>query len=164
MNMASETPQSEITVRPAQEHDLQAIVQFNLQLARETEDLTLDEATVSAGVAAVLDDPTRGRYLLAFSDNHPIGQLMQTWEWSDWRNGFLWWLQSVYVDPPYRRQGVFRALWNQLLKQARQDGNVVGIRLYVEEFNRPAQAVYERLGLRLCGYHVMEQVPLDQLP
>src|SRR5690606_619853 len=109
------------------------ISDFNTRLAAETEQKTLNPATIEAGVRALLADPTLGRYFLAVRDGRPIGQMMHTREWSDWRAGEIWWLQSVYVVPDARQQGVFRALYQHLDTLARAVPSVVGLRLYVEE-------------------------------
>jgi ribosomal protein S18 acetylase RimI-like enzyme len=154
------SPPNLIQVRPATEDDVDIVIHFNLRLAHETEDIQLDPDVVSAGVQAALADPSKGRYFLAIIGDQVVGQLMHTWEWSDWRNGYLWWLQSVYVDSKHRQKGVFRTLWNHLVEMASEDGNVAGLRLYVEHDNDKAQSVYRQLGLTGTGYQVMERVPL----
>src|SRR5205807_1377678 len=110
-----------------------------------TENKDLDPAVLSAGVAAMLDDSHKGRYFVAELDDTVVGQLGVTCEWSDWRNGNFWWIQSVYVAAEARRQGVFRALYEHLLEAARSDKSVIGVRLYVEHDNRIAQETYRRL-------------------
>lgn len=114
--------------------------------------------TVRAGVAALLADPRKGRYFVACVEGRVVGQLMHTFEWSDWRNGDIWWLQSVYVAPEFRRRGVFQRLFKRLLQEAEADSGVVGVRLYVEEDNHRAQEAYRRMGLREAGYRVMERM------
>jgi len=144
-------------VRPAEMRDADVIVEFNRHLARETEALTLDREVLARGVASVLADPAKGRYFLAVNDDGDVlGQLMITYEWSDWRNGMIWWLQSVYVREDARRQGVFRTLLTHVREQARNDHQVVGIRLYVEEGNERAQASYQAAEFRNAGYWVMQ--------
>ena len=138
--------------------DAPVIAAFNAAMARETEALELDPVRLLAGVRAVFDDPAKGFYLVAEQDGEVIGQLMITYEWSDWRNGDLWWLQSVYVAPEHRRRGVFRRLFEHVLREAEANPGVVGVRLYVEDGNAPARDVYRRLGLRAGGYHVMERL------
>ena len=147
-----------ITIRPARPADVEIIAQFNRLLARETEGYELDPATIFSGVQAVLNDPRKGRYLLACADEKIVGQLMHTFEWSDWRNGELWWLQSVYVDTEFRRRGVFRRLFQHILDEAKQNPNVRGIRLYVENENRRAHQAYEELGLEHAGYFVLQHL------
>ena len=113
----------DIKIRQAAFSDAPVIADFNLRLAEESEGLRLDEATVQAGVAALLKDPTKGIYHVAEMEGAVVGQVMITYEWSDWRNGNIWWIQSVYVKPDFRRAGVFRALFNHLrnLAQTRKD-------------------------------------------
>src|SRR5687767_1016528 len=132
-----------VRVREAAPADLPAIVDYNLRLARETEALALDPPTVEAGVAALLADPRKGLYLLAEEQGEPVGQLMLTVEWSDWRNGPIYWLQSVYVRHDRRGAGVFRALWEAALAHARGQG-ARAVRLYVDAANSAAQEVYQR--------------------
>jgi GNAT superfamily N-acetyltransferase len=148
-----------IAVREAAQTDWPTIVEFNRRLAQETESLVLDGPTLEAGVKAALADATKARYFVACTaDGQIVGQMMHTYEWSDWRNGDIWWLQSVYVHPDYRSQGVFRLLFEFVEQRAKEDPGVVGLRLYVEDHNERARAVYERLGLTAAGYGVMEAV------
>ena len=146
----------DLQIRSALAADLDTIVEFNRRLARETEDKALDRDRVVAGVGAVLADGDKGRYWLAETGGEVVGQLMTTREWSDWRNGHYWWIQSVYVRDSMRRLGVFSALYHHVETLAREDRSVCGIRLYVERRNRPARRVYEALGMRDGGYEVME--------
>ena len=125
-------------------------------MAQETEGLELDEAVVRPGVAAVLADDSRGFYLIADIDGNIAGQLMVTYEWSDWRNGLFWWIQSVYVRPEFRRRGVYSALHHHVTKAAQLTGGVCGIRLYVEQDNIIAQQVYESLNMRRTRYQMYE--------
>lgn len=143
-------------IRQAVPSDEDVVVDFNCRLAAETESKQLDRLTVTQGVRAILANSRHGRYFVACLNGQVIGQLMHTFEWSDWRNGEIWWLQSVYVHPDYRRQGAFRQLIQHLQAEAAASPNVVGLRLYVEEHNTPAQATYESLGLKPAGYVVME--------
>jgi len=138
--------------------DLSFIVASNAALATETEGQTLDPALLRPGVRAVLDDPGLGRYYLAEIAGQPVGQLLTTFEWSDWRNGLFLWIQSVYVAPEHRGGGVFRGLFDHLAQQARVDPRVCGIRLYVDRGNAAAQAVYTNMGLHRSNYCVMEAV------
>ena len=147
-----------ITIRLATPVDEDTVVDFNCRLAEESESKKLDRPTVQLGVRAILANPQHGRYFLANIGNQIVGQMMHTFEWSDWRNGEIWWLQSVYVHPNFRRQGVFRSLFQHLQSEAAASPNVVGLRLYVEEHNTSAQATYEQLGLKLAGYVVMESL------
>ena len=148
------------TIRQAGPADAPAIVQFNRLLASETEDKTLDAAVVAAGVAAALADPDRkGPYYLAVEGESVLGQLQITYEWSDWRNGWFWWIQSVYVRSEDRRRGVFRSLYRHVVELARAAG-VVGIRLYVERENHAAQRTYRDLGMADAGYLLMQLWPV----
>lgn len=146
------------TIRPAEIADLETIVEFNYKLAAESEQKVLSLDTLRAGVRELLSDPHRGRYFVAIVDQRIVGQIMITFEWSDWRNGELWWLQSVYIDPTHRRQGICRALHQHVSELARRTPGVVGIRLYVEENNHAAHRTYESVGLKRAGYFVMEQM------
>ena len=145
-------------IRDATLPDLEFIVAANMALASESEDQALDPALLRPGVQAVLDDPTLGRYYLAEIGGQPVGQLMTTFEWSDWRNGVFLWIQSVYVLPAHRGAGVFRALYQHLAELARKDGRICGIRLYVDRDNARAREVYTRLGMHLSNYQVMQTV------
>ena len=147
---------SSIAVGRATTEDVAAIAQFNIAMAAETEDLALDPQTVHAGVAAVVSDDRRGFYLVARSGGKAVGSLMITYEWSDWRNGNLWWIQSVYVVPSARKQGIFRLLYDNVISLAKQSGDAAGVRLYVEKDNRGAQEVYRKLGMSETAYRVFE--------
>jgi ribosomal protein S18 acetylase RimI-like enzyme len=148
---------STLLIRRADADDGEAIAELNRRLAAETESLALDPATIAAGVQAALADPAKARYFVATEPTGSIvGQVMHTYEWSDWRNGWIWWLQSVYVLPEYRGRGVLRRLVTHVIELGRSDPQVVGLRLYVEEHNTTAHAVYDRLGLAAAGYHVRE--------
>ncbi len=147
-----------IEVRRARLEDSKTIAEFNSRLAWETEETRLDRQTIHAGVVSLLEDPRKGRYFVACVEDAVIGQIMHTWEWSDWRNGEIWWLQSVYVLPEFRKRGVFRQLYQHVLDEAEQDPQVVGIRLYVESENQPAQGTYNRLGMNDTGYIVFERL------
>lgn len=147
---------SSIAVGRAATEDVAAIAQFNIAMAAETEDLALDPQTVHAGVAAVVSDDRRGFYLVARSDGKAVGSLMVTYEWSDWRNGNLWWIQSVYVVSSARKQGIFRLLYDNVISLAKQSGDAAGVRLYVEKDNRGAQEVYRKLGMSETAYRVFE--------
>lgn len=149
---------AEIRIRRAQFEDWPTLAEFNRRLARETEGRELDLETVRAGVRAVLQRPSRGKYFVAESGSEVVGQVLCTHEWSDWRNGDLWWLQSVYVHAEYRQHGVFRRLWEHVLQAAEAAPEVVGLRLYVEQGNQTAIASYQRLGWESAGYLVLERM------
>lgn len=151
---------AEIAVRPAIPNDSEFLVRGNAQLALETENLSLDLDRLRLGVQAVFDDPARGIYLIAEIDSGskrtPAGQMMITYEWSDWRNGVFWWIQSVYTVPEARRRGVFRALYSAADALAKRQGSVCGLRLYVDNHNQAAQEVYRRCGMRETAYRLFE--------
>lgn len=142
-------------IRNATPDDWPTIVEYNIRLAAESEGKNLEPARIEAGVKAVLADDRKGRYFVAVSNGEIIGQMMHTWEWSDWRNGNIWWLQSVYVRPESRRHGVFKAIYQHLMRLAESDTNVVGLRLYVENDNERAKQTYEQLGMHNAHYIVM---------
>lgn len=145
-----------MNVRQAESPDAPVIADFNLRLAEETEQLRLDPARVRAGVAAVLSDPAKGLYFVAEIDGVIAGQVMITYEWTDWRNGLIWWLQSVYVRPEWRGRGVFRALFDHLKQLARARPDVCSLRLYLHAENARARLAYERLGMKPTKYEVFE--------
>ena len=146
-----------VTVRPATAGDADALVERNVLLAAESEGRALDPGVVARGVRLLLSDPDRGRYWIAEADGAPRGSCLVTTEWSDWTNGRYWWLQSVYVDPEWRRRGVFRALWEAVVAEARAAGDVASIRLYVLAGNAAGRATYEGVGMEDTGYLVYER-------
>jgi len=145
-----------IQIRPARIHDSAIIAEYNRALARETEGRDLDPERIGPGVVAVLQDATKGRYLLAERGAKVVGQLMVTFEWSDWRNGMFWWIQSVYVVPEERGRGVFGALYRAVESEARANPGICGIRLYMEHHNERARVAYVKLGMKPAGYEVFE--------
>lgn len=147
---------AEITVRPATLDDAEFLVHGNAQMALETENLALDIDRLRGGVRAMFDEPARGFYLVAEIEGTRAGQMMITYEWSDWRNGAFWWIQSVYTVPEARRRGVFRALYTQAESLARQRGSVCGLRLYVDIHNQGARETYRRCGMQETGYRMFE--------
>jgi GNAT superfamily N-acetyltransferase len=150
-----------IVIRRAGPADTAVVTEFNRLLAHESEGKELDRSLLERGVRAVLEDPRKGRYFLAERDGQIVGQLGITFEYSDWRDGWFWWIQSVYVVPSARRQGVFRTLFRHVEDAATGDRTVVGLRLYVERDNRPAHNTYQGLGLAWTSYLVMEKYPLS---
>jgi len=149
------TPEN-LIIRRGELKDAVTLASYNLQMAMETEDKRLDPYVLTAGVRAALLDAEKGVYFVADLGGRVIGQLMITREWSDWRNGDMWWIQSVYVHAEFRNQGVFRALYEFAESQAKAAG-AVAIRLYVEQENEKAQATYAALGLEAAHYLVMEK-------
>lgn len=146
-----------MTIDPAGPLDLDALVAGSLAMARETEGLDLDADRLRAGTDAVLQDPAKGFYLVARDDDGTVvGQLMITFEWSDWRCRWFWWIQSVHVVPAWRGRGVYRALHGEVERRAREQGDVAGLRLYVAGTNGRAQAVYRAVGLERADYEMFE--------
>jgi ribosomal protein S18 acetylase RimI-like enzyme len=145
-----------VHIRRATPSDFGFIVESNVAMASETEGLALAEDIVRPGVAAVLADDSLGFYLVAEVDGQLAGQLMVTFEWSDWRNGLWWWIQSVYVQAEFRRRGVYSALHRHVAEAAQAAGGVCGIRLYVEQDNIIAQKVYESLDMHRTRYQMYE--------
>jgi len=150
--------ETRVTIRKAGIRECQIIARFNQEMARETEGRLLDFDTVWAGVKAVIKDQHKGFYLVA---EHPAtgeiaGQMLITYEWSDWRNRSFWWIQSVYVKPEFRRQKIFGRLFGHVAELARFRRDVAGLRLYVEKHNQTAKQTYENLGMIQSGYDFFE--------
>jgi RimJ/RimL family protein N-acetyltransferase len=145
-----------LAIRPGEPGDAAAIAGFQLRMARETEELGLDPETLGRGVEAVFADPSRGRYWIAERGSQTVGCLLTTYEWSDWRNGVILWIQSVYVVPEERGRGVYRALYERVKRQVDESPELKGIRLYVEKRNAAARQVYERLGMSREHYDLFE--------
>lgn len=144
-----------ITIRKATPNDTPAIIDFQQKMAWETEELKLNHALVSKGVAGVFEDPSRGQYYVAESSETVIASLLITYEWSDWRNANVWWFQSVYVLEEFRRTGVFRKMYTFIKEEADRTG-VAGLRLYVESNNLRARNTYEALGMTSEHYTMYE--------
>lgn len=145
-----------MNIRRAEADDIAVLVDFNLKMAAETEEKSLDRAVLTSGVSAVLNDSSKGFYLVAEKQANIIGGLLITFEWSDWRNKWFWWIQSVYVVEESRGEGVYRALYEKVRSMAEKQGDVCGFRLYVEHENTVAQNVYEKLGMNRSGYLMYE--------
>lgn len=148
-----------MNIRLAKLADLSSLIQFNQAMAWETEQRQLDNEVLHGGVGRVLSDSNLGFYLVAEEEGVVVAQLMVTYEWSDWRNAIFWWIQSVYVAPTHRRQGLYRALYervNQLAEGAEE--TVCGIRLYVEKDNVIAQETYQKLGMAETEYLMYHRV------
>jgi ribosomal protein S18 acetylase RimI-like enzyme len=151
--MASAT---QLRIRPAYPRETATLVEFNRAMALESEGRALDPERLKPGVEAVFADPNRGTYYVALRGEEIVGALLITSEWSDWRNGVFWWIQSVFVVPAARRGGVFRQLYEHVLARARANPDVCGLRLYVEHENTRAQEVYRRLGMQAARYRFFE--------
>ncbi|MQG84797.1 MAG: GNAT family N-acetyltransferase [SAR202 cluster bacterium] len=145
-------------VRLASRDDLFDIVPFNISMALETEDIALNNEEITQGVQAVFDDSHLGRYCVATINNQIVGSLLLTTEWSDWHNKYYWWIQSVYVNPQYRRSGVYKTLYEFVCNSAKEHGDVYAIRLYVDVNNKIAQQVYNNLGMHKSNYDMFEEV------
>jgi len=146
----------DVQIRRGGYADIPIITRNNIAMARETEGKILDPISATQGVDGLLHDPAKGFYLLAERGDRIIGQCMVTYEWSDWRNGTFWWIQSVYVDEGYRKKGVFNSLYLELLHMAQEQSDVAGLRLYVDRTNRLAQKVYRHQGMKKTGYRIFE--------
>ena len=136
-------------------NDIEAITGFQIAMALESEGTVLDVERVRKGVAAVMEDESKGTYIVARIEGRPVASLMITREWSDWNNGRYWWIQSVYVMPEHRGQGIFRAMYTKVIELA-NDQNIAQVRLYVDRHNTHAQKVYQKLGMEECHYLMYE--------
>jgi GNAT superfamily N-acetyltransferase len=145
-----------IQIRKATAGDIPALVEFQMSLALESENVILDQGVLATGLKALFDDPTKGYYNIAEDDGEPVGCHMVTYEWSDWRNGMVLWLQSVYVREAYRKKGVFRQMYDNLLDVIRKDAGLRGLRLYVDKSNERAMKTYEKMGMDGSHYTVYE--------
>ena len=152
------THSNAFSIRPAQPRDAAAIAGFNCAMALETEHKALFPERVRAGVERLLAQPALGFYLVAEAHGEVMACLLVTNEWSDWRNGLFWWIQSVYVVAPWRRRGVYRRLYGFVRELAQDDPGVCGFRLYVEKDNTPAQATYASLGMAATDYLIYEEL------
>lgn len=150
-------PERDRVIRIADRRDAASLVAFNQAMALETEGKTLDPAKISAGVEAVFYDHKKGFYVVAESDARIVGGLMVTFEWSDWRNAWFWWIQSVYVLPEARGERLYSRMYAFVKEKAAADRNVCGFRLYVEHDNHHAQLVYEKLGMGRSHYLMFEE-------
>ncbi|UJF21670.1 GNAT family N-acetyltransferase [Shewanella sp. OMA3-2] len=144
-------------IRKGQLADLNALVNFNQAMAMETENLQLDNATLTRGVSGLLNNPERGFYLVAEINDVIVGSLMVTFEWSDWRACQYYWIQSVYIRPENRRQGIYAKLYQAIKDMAAEKGDAASFRLYVEQENKPAQKTYEALGMEQSHYLMYEE-------
>ena len=144
-------------IRLAIREDIESLVDFNQAMAVETEGIYLTNETLALGVEAVFDDPKKGFYVVAEETGRIAGGLMVTFEWSDWRNAWFWWIQSVYIVPEWRGKKVFSSMYRYVKENARDAGNVCGFRLYVEGNNTQARAVYEAVGMESSHYLMYEE-------
>ena len=135
--------------------DIEAITGFQIAMALESEGTVLDSERVHNGVTAVMEDESKGTYIVARIEGWPVASLMITREWSDWNNGWYWWIQSVYVMPEHRGQGIFRAMYTKVIEMTKEQ-NIAQVRLYVDRHNTNAQKVYQKLGMEECHYLMYE--------
>ena len=149
-----------MNIRKATRSDVEVLVAFNQAMAQETEGRQLNHETLTAGVTTLFDLPELGFYVVAERDREVLGALMVTYEWSDWRNGLFWWIQSVFVRPDSRRQGIYLNLYRWIRDEARaaRHPSVCGFRLYVERDNETAQTVYRRMGMEETAYRMFEEL------
>ena len=147
-----------ITIRKATEADANAIIEFNMDMALETENKVLKRNEIEPGVRNLFKNPEYGFYLVAEDRGRILASLMVTYEWSDWRNGLFWWIQSVYVLPGYRRQGIYRRMYEAIMEMGNNEPGVCGYRLYVEKENTIAQKTYRSLGMEETHYKMFEEV------
>ncbi len=147
-----------INIRKAEFRDVETIAKFNTLNAKETEGMELEPETALKGAKAIIKDPHKGFYLVAETKGEIVGQLMVTYEWSDWRNKYFFWIQSVYVREDYRKKGIFSALFHHLKDLARYKKNVAGLRLYAEKSNEIAREVYEEIGMIIPPYDMYEML------
>ncbi len=147
-----------INVRSATPADVDFIVEANVRMAKETENLDLNPEVLRRGVTYLMSHSDEGQYLIATQGAGLCGTLMLTYEFSDWRNGRFWWIQSVYVPQPFRRQGVYRAMHNAVRKLAHRDSQACGLRLYVEQANSVAQQTYADIGMSQTHYRLFEEI------
>ncbi len=156
------TPSDRLNIRPATLADLEILTEFSATMAWETEQRTLDRTRLRLGTQAVIEQPSRGQYYVADlrqedqTDTVIVGQLLITYEWSDWRNAQFWWIQSVYVPPAWRRKGIYRRMHHTIMDLARSRADVCGVRLYVEGNNNIAKGAYKRVGLSPSNYEIYE--------
>jgi ribosomal protein S18 acetylase RimI-like enzyme len=149
--------ENDVQIEIARAEDAAVIAAFNCAMALETENVKLDPAEVERGAHELIAQPLLGFYLVAKLDGVAAGSLMVTYEWSDWRNGVYWWIQSVYVKEDMRRKGIYRKLFEHVKDAARKDPRYRGLRLYVDKDNRAAQATYVKLGMSESHYLLFEQ-------
>ncbi|MBI1768513.1 MAG: GNAT family N-acetyltransferase [Bacteroidetes bacterium] len=145
-----------MTVREANEKDIPHLLDFQSKMALETENITLDTGSLTFGVNRLFKDPTKGRYYVAEENDKVIGCLMTTYEWSDWRNGTVLWIQSVYVPKDHRGKGVYKSLYEHIKQIVNEDPDLRGIRLYVDKSNHDAKQVYSNLKMNGEHYEVFE--------
>jgi ribosomal protein S18 acetylase RimI-like enzyme len=147
-----------MNIRPAKKEDINALIEFNQAMALETEGKTLESPILKSGVESVFQSEDKGFYVVAEEEGKIVGGLMVTFEWSDWRDNWFWWIQSVYILPEMRGRKIYSRLYEFVKSKALEQKNVCGFRLYVEKDNARAQAVYEKLGMESSHYLMYEEI------
>jgi len=146
------------TIRRAKIEDAPVIADFNRAMAWETEQKQLEPGTILAGVQQLITNPQYGFYIVSEVKEQPVACLLITYEWSDWRNGLFWWIQSVYVKPEFRQRGIYKQMYTYIKNLAHTDRRVCGLRLYVADTNQQAQMAYRRLGMDATHYRIFEEI------
>ena len=157
MTQEAQVKEKSVNIRIANANDADSLVEFNQAMALETEGKQLNPETLGAGVKAVFTDEKKGFYVVAEIDGRIAGGLMITYEWSDWRNAWFWWIQSVYILPDFRGQKIYSKLYDFVKAKADEAGNICGFRLYVENDNYSAQKVYDAVGMHASHYLMYEE-------
>jgi len=145
-------------IEKAREEHIDILIDFQQRLAFESEEVTLNAATIRSGMKAMFADPSKGVYYIAREENEIIGCHMITYEWSDWRNGMVWWLQSVYVKESHRKKGIFKKMYDNVIAIIKNDPSLIGLRLYVDKSNERAMKVYAAMGMDGSHYTVYEWI------
>jgi ribosomal protein S18 acetylase RimI-like enzyme len=153
-----------ITIHKAKPEHIEFLLDFQQRLAMESENVQLSTETLRAGMSAMFKDPAKGQYYVAIDGDQVIGCHMITHEWSDWRNGMVWWLQSVYVKESHRKSGVFKKMYDNIISLINEDPGLIGLRLYVDKSNTRAMKVYEAMGMDGSHYTVYEWMKASELP
>ena len=147
-----------ITIQKAERQHIDTLIDFQQRLAYESEEVVLDGSTLRKGMEAMFADPGKGLYYIALDGEQIVGCHMITYEWSDWRNGMVWWLQSVYVTESYRKKGIFKMMYDNVISMIKKDPNLIGLRLYVDKSNERAMKVYGAMGMDGSHYTVYEWI------
>ena len=147
-----------IKIRDASILESEIIINFQTNMALETENLKLEKSSVRKGINAVFKDSSKGKYYVAEENDRIVGSLLTTFEWSDWKNGIILWIQSVYIIPEYRRKGIFKKMYSYLKKMVEESNGLIGLRLYVNKTNIIAQKTYEKIGMDSEHYKLYEWI------
>jgi ribosomal protein S18 acetylase RimI-like enzyme len=147
-----------ITIQKALSVHIDILIDFQQRLAYESEEVTLDSSTLRKGMEAMFADPGKGLYYIASDGDEVVGCHMITYEWSDWKNGMVWWLQSVYVKESHRKKGIFKMMYDNVISMIKKDPNLIALRLYVDKSNERAMKVYSAMGMDGSHYTVYEWI------